>query len=285
MRTRRHGIPGLAGLAGLVLALAPTNALGLAGGATGSSGGSSSGGSSGGSGGSGGSGEITGIWWIDLLIVLAVLLVVFGGGAVATWWTMRRRRQRVEAVERAATIAGLGDDYWHPRDLRARVEEAFLPVQLSWERRDVTASRPFVSDALYERHRLQLEGYEAQNRVNRIEDLKLGRVDLVRLFNVEDDGADRFVARIECSARDWMEDTTTGAVVNGNRGQVTQFVQYWSFARHPEHGWVLDEIQQGTEGDYHLEAPLVNTDADPAATEPPPPPPPPPVGSPPAGAR
>jgi predicted lipid-binding transport protein (Tim44 family) len=195
-----------------------------------------------------------------LSIVHGLMAVFFGAGVVATWWAVRRRQKRVAEVERAAVVADAGDGYWHPHALHERIREAFFPIQLSWERRDVSASRPFVSDALYERHAMQLKGYEEQHRVNRIEDLTLGRVEIVRLHNVTDDGEDRFVARIECTARDWMEDTRTGAVVNGNRDAPTDFVQFWSFCRHPEYGWVLDEIQQDTEGGYHLSAPLVNAD-------------------------
>ena len=121
---------------------------------------------------------------------------------------------------------------------------------MSWENRNVEESRPYCSDALYERHALQLEGFEKQGRVNRIKDLWLGNIELVRMHNVTDDGEDRFVARFKCSARDWMEDTQTGALINGSK-EVSQFEQYWSFSRHPQYGWVLDEIQQATEGKYH----------------------------------
>ena len=38
------------------------------------------------------------------------------------------------------------------------------------------------------------------------------------------------------------------------------FEQYWSFARHPQYGWVLDEIQQREEADYHLKAKIVSED-------------------------
>ena len=48
---------------------------------------------------------------------------------------------------------------------------------------------------------------------------------------------------------------------------VDQFEQYWSFTRHPQYGWVLDEIQQGEEAEYHLRAPIVNQDEGPRIYE------------------
>jgi Tim44-like domain len=273
--TMRTKLTVLALLAPFALA---SPAFGLAGGSTGSGGGggggfSGGGGSSGGGyyGGSGGGGE-----WdtASTIIFLAIMFLVFGVPFIFGLFNKSRRQwytghilKRDREVSAAAGAAHLDDGYWDPGELRKRVREAFFPIQMSWENRDVSASRPFVSDALFERHRLQLEGYEKQNRVNRIADLKLSQIYLVRLYNVTDDGQDRFVTMIECSARDWMEDTRTGAMINGNKTSATEFKQYWTFVRHPQYGWVLDEIQQGEEAEYHLTAPIVNQDEGPRIYE------------------
>jgi hypothetical protein len=276
MRRGRLAATALAGALALAAAL-PAGALALAGGATGSGGGggggfSGGGGGGGGFGGGGGGGGVsyTGPIWVPLLFTFGPWILVVGFFLLTRHLGrgpqihMGRRPREAEAM---AEAANLGDGYWHPHDLKARVREAFFPIQESWEKRDVSESRPYVSDALYERHRLQLEGLEAQHRVNRIKDLALHQVELVRVHNVTDDGEDRFVAYIKCSARDWMEDTETGAFVNGNKDSSTTFEQFWSFSRHPEYGWVLDEIQQGAEGGYHLTAAMVNRDEGPVRTE------------------
>jgi hypothetical protein len=245
------------GTACTVAALAvPASAMALAGGATGSGGGG--GGFSGGGGGysSGGSNAPGGGWiWA---IVIAGFLLFIGASALGAAIEKRRMERKLRKVDDAAKAANFDDGYWDPAMLKQRVREAFFPIQNSWENRSVDESRPFCSDALYERHKLQLEGLEKQNRVNRIQDLNLQSVDLVRIHNVTDDGEDRFVARIKCSARDWMEDTQTGKLINGAK-TVTQFDQFWSFCRHPQYGWVLDEIQQATEGEYHV-GKVVNDD-------------------------
>jgi Tim44-like domain len=261
-----------------LLALLPTEAWALAGGATGSGGGGGGGGFSGGGGGGsygyssggGGNGRIT---WVGLLVGFGFAILVVGlsllakrrqgrGGGGFQGSTGRRGRVRRRSVqaEDAARTAHLGDGYWDPADLKKRVREAFYPIQSSWSKRDVSPSRAYVSDPLYKRHELQLEGLEQQHRVNRIADLVLDRVDIVRVVNVTDDSKDKFVAFIECRARDWMEDTETGKVVNGNPTAQTTFQQYWSFSRDPHRGWVLDEIQQASEGDYHMDAKDVDAD-------------------------
>ena len=251
-------------------------ALGLAGGATGSGGGGGGGGgfsssssSYGSSGGSGGSVPA----WATILIILFVVGPFVLPFLIGSWrgslkkYGKAKIQRRSKKIEEAMVDANLGDGYWAPVDLRKRVRESFFPIQNSWERRDVSASRPFVSDSLYERHELQLDGLEKQNRVNRIQGLKLDEIQLVRIHNVTDDGEDRFVAYIACRARDWVEDTRTGQLVNGNKRSLSSFEQYWSYVRHPEHGWVLDEIQQREEGDYHLDAEIVNRDEGPSVHE------------------
>jgi predicted lipid-binding transport protein (Tim44 family) len=272
----------LAVLVLMLIAAVPADAWALAGGATGSGGGGGGGGFSGGGGGGGyyggssgsGSGG-KGSWIAAVAIVGGVILFMVliqmlarrrsrpGRSRPGFQGTRKREREarvRAQRAEGTAKAAHADDGYWDPNELIARVREVFFPVQSSWSGRDVSPSRPYVSDALYKRHELQLEGLERQNRVNRIEDLALDEVYIVRVVNVTDDGQDRFVAFLECRARDWMEDTRTGEMVNGNKLAQTTFQQYWSFVRDPQRGWVLDEIQQAEEGDYHIEAKDIDTD-------------------------
>ena len=289
-------------LLAVVLALAaPSSALALAGGSTGSGGGGSSGGSSSSSSSSFSSGSSSssststgtgGGGWIAGVIVLAMFGAFFVATAVGVVLFAKhartvgataggagayggrsignpfQRRARAQQVETAAHHADAGDGYWDPDDLKHRVNECFYPIQWSWEKRDVEGSRPFVSDSLYERHRFQLDGLEKQFRRNRIADLALHEVELVRLHNVAEDEDDRFVAYVGCSARDWIEDVRTGQMVNGNATSPTYFQQYWSFARDPERGWVLDEIQQASEAQYHETAPIVDEDDGPPSDQP-----------------
>jgi hypothetical protein len=254
--------PRLVALVVLAALAAPASALGLAGGSTGSGGGSSGGSSSGSSFSSSRaidcSSGCNGGLGIGFVIVGGGFLL-FGGVMLGVKLSGRKWEKRLRTVEDQLNKAHDSDRYWAPNLLRARVRECFFPVQSSWEERDVTASRPFVSDALYERHTLQLEGLEQQGRVNHIQDLQIQDLALVGFHNVEDDGEDHFVARIRCTARDWMEDVDTRELINGSQ-ELSEFVQFWTFARHPEYGWVLDEIQQETEGEYHLSAAVVDED-------------------------
>jgi inner membrane protein import complex subunit Tim44-like protein len=259
-----------------LLAAVPAPAFGLAGGATGSGGGGGGGFSGGGGGGgyyggSGGSGSgRPGSTLVAVLIVVGVIVFVLliqllarrpkRPGFQGTKRMGREAGRRADEAEDAARAASADDDMWNPDMLRCRVREVFYPVQQTWSKRDPADSRPFVSDKLYKRHELQLDGLERQHRVNRIEDLELDEVEIVRVVNVSDDRKDRFIAFIQCRARDWMEDANTGRIVNGNKLAQTTFQQFWTFVRDPKNGWVLDEIQQAEEGGYHLKESDIDSD-------------------------
>src|SRR5215211_3065535 len=183
----------LASLVVTAVLVLPASAMALAGGSTGGGGGGGGGGSSGGgfssSGGSGSSctgDNCAGGGWIVLIVFGGIILFV-GASALGAAWQKARMERKLGKVEDAAKAAHADDGYWDPHHLKQCVREAFFPIQNSWENRSVEESRPYCSDGLYERHKLQLEGLEKQNRVNRIQDLNLQSVDLVRIHNVTED--------------------------------------------------------------------------------------------------
>jgi uncharacterized membrane protein len=191
----------------------------------------------GGSGGSSGEGT-----WILIPVLAAGVLIVFAPDVAGRYARRRARSLEAAALQKMRAEYGAG-----PRELAGlndRIRECFFKVQDAWSNSDVRLSRPFVSDALYARHRAQLAKMERRLRMNRIKDLVLHDVRVVRLERGPDGKAARCAARIEASARDWVADLRRGVVVDGDPDEHRRFVEYWSFSRHPVSGWVLDEIRR-----------------------------------------
>jgi len=234
MRRQRWCLP----LIGVAIGLAaPSPAWARAGGG---GGGGFGGGGLGGGGGAGhpagASGIPTGvaIWILLPLFLIVMPAVVFGPDLAERWARRRAGRREASTLQPMDSVA-----------LHDRVRVCFFSVQKSWSSRDVGASRAFVSDALYRRHWSELEAMKRRGRANRIKDLALSDIRVVRLERGPDGRAARFAARIEASARDWVADVRRGVVVGGDPDEDRRFVEYWSFSRHPARGWVLDEIRQG----------------------------------------
>ncbi len=177
------------------------------------------------------------------LVTIPGIVMIFLGPALVTRYRRRRVHQRETAIK-MKMAGGAPQKLLEADRLKDRARECFYPVQDSWRNGDVSQSRRYVSDVLYERHRLQLEEMKRRRRANRIEDLVLTDVRLVRLRRATNGSVDRFAVRIQASARDWVSDLRRGVVVGGDPDSNRPFTEYWDFARHPVYGWVLDEIQQ-----------------------------------------
>jgi predicted lipid-binding transport protein (Tim44 family) len=175
-------------------------------------------------------------------------------------------RKAAEEAERIADLASADDPYWGAASLRQRTREVFFAVQDAWAQRDIVRAARYLSDAELARQQRELETLAARGQVNHVEDMELVNVRIVRVFNVEDDGKDVFVAYVVGCARDWIVNTS-GVTVDGNPRAAEQFTEYWTFARDDAHGWVLDRIQQEREGAYHLTSENTNEDYGPAVFE------------------
>jgi hypothetical protein len=175
-------------------------------------------------------------------------------------------RKAAEEAERIAELASADDPYWGADSLRQRTREVFFAVQDAWAQRDIARAARCLSDAELARQQGELETLAARGQVNHVEDMELVNVRVVRVFNVEDDGKDMFVAYVVGRARDWVVDGS-GLTVDGNPRAAEQFTEYWTFARDERHGWVLDRIQQEREGAYHLTSENTNEDYGPAVFE------------------
>ncbi|HEX2015511.1 MAG TPA: Tim44-like domain-containing protein [Solirubrobacteraceae bacterium] len=192
------------------------------------------------------------------------------GGYSAPNWKVsslegRHELKRAQEARRQAELATADDEYWDPEALNERVRECFLSVQDAWRQRNAGWARPFVSDALFDRIEMQLKGMERQGRFDRLEDVALERAQVVRIHNVTNDSEDRFVVHLKGWARDWIEDAQ-GQLIDGST-DLQPFTEFWTFGRHPEFGWVVDEVQQEEEGKYHLKTADVNRDDGPAVYE------------------
>ena len=118
------------------------------------------------------------------------------------------------------------DESWPA--LEERVRTAFLALQQAWSSKDWERARPFETDALFQSHRFWMERYTAFALINRVEQVLIARVELVKI------DADAFyesiTVRIFASALDWTEDAL-GKVVGGSKSTRRVFTEYWTFLR------------------------------------------------------
>jgi hypothetical protein len=192
------------------------------------------GGGSGISGGTGGYG-IAGNGPFGLVVALIALAIFLYSGLVTRVALKRKKECRV-LLERAAATDGA----WDEEALKKRIEQAFYAIQRAWVARDQDKARKFMSDRLYEKHKMQTDKMIANKVKNILEGLDLIEAGVVQIMDYKKDSKDAFWAFIKASALDYNIDESTGQAV-GEVEDPTVFQELWKFIR-TDKGWVVDEI-------------------------------------------
>jgi predicted lipid-binding transport protein (Tim44 family) len=240
-------------LAGLLLAVDSLAAPG--GGSSGFGGGGGGGGGFSGGGGSSGSGSEGSPWVFVFAVVLGLLF--FGFGLFKAARIRKRRRRRAARVHLAAAEAAGDDAYFAADAVSADAAELHRAIVTAWTARDRDAlARHLGPDLLTEWVR-RLDDLDRRGWHNVCEVQQPSEVEYLGLTNREDDAEDRVVVRLTAHLRDVVIDRN-GNIIKRNEedDEFTSLAEYWTLARAGD-GWILNSIEQDSEGAHQLDAPIV----------------------------
>jgi hypothetical protein len=211
----------------------------------------------GGASGSGSGSSDDDTFWIFLLIVVAIVVVACSlnerssndGEApprpasvldelVGETVIDLRARKTGELLERIATE----DPAFEAERLRRRAEEIFRLLQSCWESRDYGPIAESVTQTLRSRHEAQLEGLRRAHEIDRIEDLRLNRVEIVQVRYSPDSDLREFAALVDAWARDYYVDDRSGAYLRGD-SSAERFQELYVF-KLSGGVWLLSGIEQ-----------------------------------------
>jgi len=105
---------------------------------------------------------------------------------------------------------------------------AFFKIQTAWSKRDMSLAQAFVSPTLLQRFQTQLNQLKSQDKINKIENLAVGKVEIVEVM--EDGGFDYITVRIDASASDYYIDEKSGSLISGSK-EPKPFTEFWTFLR------------------------------------------------------
>ena len=276
---RRRGILLIAAMTIIVaLVLAPMAFAGAGGGTAGFGGGG--GGDDGGGGGGGGS-----FFLFYILIRIAMfhppfglLALVFFGGLYwflrygqpkfQAFWMARERtgradkretKKRERHVELAAAEAADVDPIFDPEHVRASAGALFTQVQFAWDAEDRIALRGLIAPDLLAEWERRLDEFDRQGWRNHVQPIGEPTVEYVGLLRRGPEDEHRVVVRIEAKLRDYVVDGSGRHIKR--TGQFTETVrmrEFWTLARRGDH-WILQSIEQGSEGRHSLQDQIVAT--------------------------
>jgi predicted lipid-binding transport protein (Tim44 family) len=126
-------------------------------------------------------------------------------------------------------------------------ESTFRKLQECWGKRDYGPMEPLLMRALFLQHAAQLKGLARNHEINRIDDLKVEKVDIVNLRYTEKSDQREFSALMTASARDYYVDDRNHKYLRGDKSPA-RFQEFWTFQRSGDR-WLLREIEQAGESD------------------------------------
>ena len=118
-------------------------------------------------------------------------------------------------------------------------------MQEAWTKRDQSICRDYVSDRLYEKHKMQTDQMIENHRQNILRDINLIDSKVVQIADFKDDSKDSVWVWIKGSMVDYIADDRTNAMLKGDTKN-REFTELWRFARQDKK-WLLDEIRQSVQ--------------------------------------
>jgi len=184
----------------------------------------------------GGGGGGSGKGGILSLIALPFFIIY---SAIITHQVRKKSKACKELLARLEKL----DPAWDIDAIRHRINEVFSKVQQAWMARDQNLAKNCMSDAIFQKHKLQSDHLIEEHHKNMLENINLTQADIVDVEDFRDNKKDRFWAHIEGSMIDYTIDDTNNRVVSGNSKKAETFAELWKFVR-IGNTWVLDEIDQ-----------------------------------------
>jgi predicted lipid-binding transport protein (Tim44 family) len=159
----------------------------------------------------------------------------------------RQISRKAEKTEKLLAFISQQDQALSPETLRTLAQSTFLKLQECWQARDYTPVKALLMPALFAQQQGQVLGMVRNHEINRLEDLKVEKVDLVNVRYTEKKDQREFTALVTASARDTYVDDRTGEFLRGDDKPV-RFQEFWTF-QFIDGQWLLREIEQAGESD------------------------------------
>lgn len=136
-------------------------------------------------------------------------------------------------VDEGAVQSGIAaikskDPNFDERAFLDRAQTSFFKVQQAWAARNQDLARAVMSDALYERHKMQTDQLIANHQIDMLENIVIGNAHIMSAN--AGNAFDSIVVAFTASMNDYTIDENTRQVVSGNQFRQT-FTEFWTFIR------------------------------------------------------
>jgi len=167
---------------------------------------------------------------LALTIIAVVVYSAREGGERYVDYTIRRGVVAQDQVRRNRAESALKkrDPAWNSVAMLSRAKTAFALIQEAWSDQKLEKAQAFLSDAIYEKFRLQISELQERGIRDRIESVTLHDARIAQLES--DETFDTLHLYFRAHATNFKVDAKSGKRLSDDSGE---FEEYWSFLRRP----------------------------------------------------
>ncbi len=206
-----------------------------------------------------GGGSNGGGGWVEL--ILFPFLIAYG-----MYVSYRLRKKGEECRELLKQVQNR-ETGWDLGTIESIATRVFMAVQKAWCDQDTAELTRLTKGEARANLDTELRALMAKGHSNRMDDLKIEKIDLLNIQNYLDDEKDNFTVQIQAVARDYTVDHT-GKIVSANtrkKGKFTRpdqvplesFSEFWTLEREGQ-DWVLLELEQASAWKSVVDKPLLD---------------------------
>jgi predicted lipid-binding transport protein (Tim44 family) len=186
---------------------------------------------------------------VFVVIIWVLVRIAKGGKSENLDYTYKQAEveKKAQKTEKLLAFLSRQDPSVSTKALHPLAESTFRKLQECWQTRDFGPMQPLLMHDLFRQHSAQLQGLIRNHEINRIDDLKIERIDLINVRYTNKPDQREFTALITASARDYYMDDRTSKFLRGDK-RPALFQEFWTFQRLGDH-WLLREIEQAGESD------------------------------------
>lgn len=176
---------------------------------------------------------------------VAFFTIAFAGIAILI-------RMRSKVASRQLKKAAVADSFWNEEEMLRTGIETYHKMQEAWNKNDLSSVFHLITNDMFIHHQHFLSRYSKMNLKNVIKDVEIDTAKIVKVIDKDEDDKDTFLIYFKGKMIDYLVNTKTGIVVDGDKNSASKFEDIYVFFRH-DGKWLLNQIINDPSSSYMRE--------------------------------
>jgi len=171
-------------------------------------------------------------------IVVIITVVFFSVALFGVTFLIIVRNQSAKIALKKAAIA---DVFWDEEKMLVHGEKMYFKVQEAWSKNDLSEIQYLVTSDFFNHYQHFLSRYAKSKLRNVIRDVKIEQSKIVKIIDKTNDNEDTFLMYYKGTMIDYLVNTESGIIVDGDKSDPDIFEDIYVFFRR-ENNWLLNQI-------------------------------------------